>query len=577
MGYRKHAAGKNRSRSAERGVGLLIAMSVMVVLLALSAMLMFLAGSESSSVGRQRYLTPLTYAAQAGLEEARSRMLRYHPQAFSNLTPPVQLPTALGQVVYIVNPAPGEAVNPLDLSPSNLYADNEYQIEFGVPITAATVRPFVASVQSTLASAPPIPFKWVRITLTSERSANADINQDLVFDNTIPIFFGGKQQNLNKQGSPVYQLTSLAAAPSGSTRILQVELAGIMGGFDYALAAGGQCQTNAAGSIYNITGNVLCNSSMNLVGPLTLNQGNLYSSGGISGTGKIDLTGPNQVIGSAVGVGVTGGSVSLTPITAFISPGSPTPAPLPANTLPNPDPAAMLPLVTQTNPAGTCVNGNLVFDLGNSVPPQIFQFNGSSYTSNCGTTFNPTKIPANVTFTGTGTLWFSGNPGNVSFYNNFGTSTQPVAINIIARPLSASTVGTTELEFRGQINNFAGLLYSQGSIESEGPVGGGSGSCPLPPPNAPTPGNNPNDYMFNVTGSLIAFGGGSSNGGGGGNKGGGGGGNSHAGIFDTEHCSDVSITYNPSLFTSNPPPGFSGLLSNGVVRTTVLNWHDVRY
>jgi hypothetical protein len=601
-----------KGRSGERGMGLLIAMSVLVVSLMLGAALMYLAGSESSSVGRQRGTTAFTYAAQAGLEEARSRMIGYNPQAFAKMVPPVQLPSAVGQVVYILNPAPGEVVNPTDLSAGNIYADNEYANEFLTPITAAVVKT-TPSVLQGFAGAPPIAYKWVRITVKTEQSAGVSLSgvPGTPLNNTIPIFFDGKHQNLTQQGAPVYRLTALSGTLAGTLKILQVEMSGIMGGFNYALAAGGQCLTDAAGSIYSITGNVLCNSSMTLVGPMSLN-GNLNSSGAIGGTGSISLGSGDSISASSVsGVtvagasgsssmgggasssstgaggssstgGSTGSSSTGAPISPFTSPSTPTTAPLPANTLPNPDPAVMLPLVTQTNPIGTCVGGNLVIDLGNTTPPQIFQFTGTSYTTACGTTFNPTNIPANVSFTGTGTLWFSGNPSKVSFYNDFGTATTPVGINVIARPVSATTVGGTELEFRGSINNFAGLLYSQGAIESEGPTGGNgngssanSGGCPVLPP----PATGPNGFMFNVSGAVIAFGGGSSSSGGSGGGGGGGGGGrggGNSGVFDTEHCSNVTITYNPNLFTSNPPPGFAGLLANGVVKTTLINWRDVK-
>jgi hypothetical protein len=248
MSFKYRAVRNWQLRSGERGVGLLIAISVLVIVLAFGAMLMFLAGSESTSVGRQRYSTPLTYAAQAGLEEARSRMLRYHPQAFSNLTPPVQLPTAVGQVVYIVNPVAGEAVNPLDLSSTNVYADNEYANEFGTPITAATVAPFVASIQSTLTAAPPIPFKWARITLKTELSAKTDIDGNGNIDNTIPIFFDGKRQNRFtglrqwrsvRIGEPGFCKLSLPESwVDLTTHLLPVEVARPMQAGPYTASAG---------------------------------------------------------------------------------------------------------------------------------------------------------------------------------------------------------------------------------------------------------------------------------------------------------------------------------------------------
>jgi hypothetical protein len=527
-------------RSSERGVGLLIAMSVMVVVLAIGAMLMFLASSESSSVGRQRASTSLTYAAQAGLEEARSRMLTYNPQSFSNSSPAVQLPALLNQVVYIVNPAPGESVNPTNLSSSNPYADNEYQSEFQVPVTAATVAPFVPSIQNNLTAAPPIAFKWVRITLKTEQSAHVDINRDSVYDSTTPIYYDGKRQNLTHSGGPVYTLTAFAAVPFGRPRILQLEVMGAPGGFDYAIAANNDCQLTATGATYNVSGNVYCGNQMQLNGAFTLAKGNLDSNGKISGSGSIGMTGSGQQVdASQISVQVTGGATGSS---------------MPAPTVPVPDVTTIGPTVIASSPLGTCVNGNPVIDLGSTTPPKVLQFTGGSITTACGTTLNPMNIPANVTFTGQGTLWFSGmTSGTITFHNNFGTATQPLNINIVAFPATPNSSANVELEFRGQITNLTGLLYSQGHVENEGPTGdGGSSSSSAC-----------GSYLFNVSGSIIAGGTGT--------------GNNGAGTFETEHCSTVSVTYNPTAFSTNPPPGFNGVWSQGLVSTSVLNWHDVQY
>jgi hypothetical protein len=527
-------------RSSERGVGLLIAMSVMVVVLAIGAMLMFLASSESSSVGRQRVSTSLTYAAQAGLEEARSRLLTYNPQSFTNSGAP--LPALLNQVVYIVNPAAGETVNPTDLSSTNAYADNEYQSEFGVPVTAATVAPFVPSIQSNLTAAPPIAFKWVRVTLKTEQSGHVDINRDSGYDSTTPIYYDGKRQNLTHSGGPVYTLTAFAAVPFGRPRILQLEVMGAPGGFDYAIAANNDCQLTAAGATYNVSGNVYCGNQMQLNGAFTLAKGNLDSNGKISGTGSIGMTGSGQQVdASQINVQVTGGATGSS---------------MPPPTVPVPDVTTIGPTVIASSPLGTCVNGNPVIDLGNTTPPQVLQFTGGSITTACGTTLNPMNIPANVTFTGQGTLWFSGmTSGTVTFNNNFGTATQPLNINIVCFPATPNPSANVELEFRGQVTNITGLLYSQGHVENEGPTGQGQSS---------SSGNSAcGTYLFNVSGSIIAGGTGT--------------GNNGAGTFETEHCSTVSVTYNPTAFSTNPPPGFNGVWSQGLASTAVLNWHDVQY
>jgi hypothetical protein len=559
-------------------MGLFLAISALVLMSALAAVLMYFASLESSASGRQRSSISAHYAAQAGLEEGTARMLPYHPQGFAKMTPPVTLPKTLGQVVYITNPAPGEVVNPTNLSSSNPYADNEYQTEFGVPITSASVAPFVSSFQGSLTTAAYMPYKWVRFTLKTEQSANATISGDAVPNNTIPVYYDGKRQNLNLQGAPVYRVTSLAVVPGGARRMLQLDISGGGGSFNYALAAGGTCElAPSSASTYVFNGNVLCNSGLQVNGTLTMPSGNLSTSGSISGaSGSLKFTGSGQqVSGSMSGSGgppVTGAAVTPTTATPFVSPATPTSNPLPPNTLPNPDPASMLPTVTQTNPLGQCVNGNLVFNLGNANPPAVYQFTGASYTTACGTSFNPTQIPANVQFAGQGTIWFSGPPsGTISFYNDFGTTTTPINLNVIARPLNPATVGNVELEFRGAVNNFQGLLYSQGTVEAEGPLGG-NGSC--------------GQYTFDVSGAIIAFGGGSTSsgsgggnkgGGGGGGNGGGGGGNGNGGIVRAEHCIVMDATYNPNQFGVNPPPGFGGVFGTSIVTTATLNWHGVSF
>ncbi len=209
--------------------------------------------------------------------------------------------------------------------------------------------------------------------------------------------------------------------------------------------------------------------------------------------------------------------------------------------------AALIAAVTVTNPFGTCVSGNLVFDLGNTTPKKVFEFNGLSYPTACGTTLNPTSFPANVVFTGTGTIWLSSSPGlDTKFNNNFGTATTPVNLNIIVRPRDG-TVGSGEVEFAGAVNNIRGLVYVQGELETEpAKVGTTSPSCPTLP-----------NQQFTLSGAIMAYGPNSE--------------------FEISSCStNVGITYNPTvLFQSNPPPGFGGLLVFGIGNSSVLNWRDI--
>jgi hypothetical protein len=126
-------------------------------------------------------------------------------------------------VRYILNPAPGEVVQPTNLSPDNPYRDTEYQKEFGSLVTAAVVVTTTST--SPVAGLPGQMFKWVRITPKTEFSAGIDTNGDGVLDKNIPLFFDGTNQNLTSTGRQVLRVTALAVMPNGSRRILQYDVA----------------------------------------------------------------------------------------------------------------------------------------------------------------------------------------------------------------------------------------------------------------------------------------------------------------------------------------------------------------
>jgi hypothetical protein len=541
----KRSPQPNRS---ERGIGLFFALMVLLLIAAIGAAIMLLASGESFMVGKQRFSMRVFYAAFAGLEEARARMVDYHPNAFSKLSPPVSLPSAVGQVVYITNPAAGEVVNPTDLSPANQYADTEYQQEFGTPVTPAMITATVPSAQPVLAGAPAIPYKWVRITVKTEQAARADINTDGVFDGATPVYYDGKRQNLTSTGYPVYRLTALAVLPGGARRMAQEDVTPVPSGFHYALAAGNACQFLQSVA-FTMSGDVRCNSEVIVNTPLTVINGDVWSYTVVDGSGSITLNGSHQVkANNAINPTVLGGGSPnevLGPGTVpqLITPATPTPAPLAPDTIPNPDANNIIPAVTQTNPPGQCIGGNVVFDLGNSNPPTTFEFNGATYPSACtGVNINPQNFGTNIIFQGRGTIWFSSNQ-SIDFFNNFGTATQAAQINIIARPRDNS-VGQDTISFLGSVINILGLVYSHGEIYTK---------CGSP------------GQTFHVSGSLIAY------------KDPNQLGPTNNGDFGVDSCTtDMNLTYNPGQFLLNPPPGFNGLLlSGGNTSVKILNWHDM--
>src|SRR5271165_3472993 len=113
-----HLARTFRARTAESGVALLISLFALLLICVVGVALILASGTDSALTGNYHAATSVYYAAQAGLEEGRGRMLpksgnSYLPTALG--LPSGSIPGA-GQVWYILNPLPGETVAPWDLS-----------------------------------------------------------------------------------------------------------------------------------------------------------------------------------------------------------------------------------------------------------------------------------------------------------------------------------------------------------------------------------------------------------------------------------------------------------------------------
>lgn len=218
-------------KSSEAGVALLIAIIVLILVSAVALTLMMSAGTESSLASNYRSSTSAYYAAYAGIEEARGRLVGSNPNYFgTSFIPATGL--ALGQVRYITNPVPGETVAPT--TTGNQYFDSEYQQEWGVSVTTATSQT-TASVSNTGGYQGPM-FKWVRITPATEQSVNLDVDsRALPLNDTIMLFYdpshlnsaGAADPSLIVNSTPpttaeqAYEITSLAVMPNGTKKMLQ--------------------------------------------------------------------------------------------------------------------------------------------------------------------------------------------------------------------------------------------------------------------------------------------------------------------------------------------------------------------
>ncbi len=209
-------------KRAETGVALLIAIFTLLLIAVVAISLIVAAGMETSLSGNYRSSTSAFYAAKAGLEEGRGRLLPKNPDYFNTTAPTFvpalgAAPLALHEVRYITNPAGGENV-------LAVYPDVEYDTEFGSgSLGGATVKT-IASI-SPVGAVPGALYKWVRINPITEASINMDVNGDHTIDATTLLYFDGLHLNLTATGTQALEVTSLAVLPNGTQKLLQYVVA----------------------------------------------------------------------------------------------------------------------------------------------------------------------------------------------------------------------------------------------------------------------------------------------------------------------------------------------------------------
>jgi hypothetical protein len=223
----------NRHKQSESGVALLIAIFVLLLISVIAISLIVASGSESSLAGNYRSSASAFFAGTAGLEEVRGRLLPGNQDYFNN-TAAGFIPTAgalaIGDVRYILNPAAGENAASL----LTTYPDTEYQKEFGAaPVTSQTI-PSVSTVTSGGTTYYGPLFKWVRITAATEKSIGTDVDNNLAFDSTTPLYYDSghtPQPSLVVTATPpvsakqALEITALAVLPNGSQRLVQYVVA----------------------------------------------------------------------------------------------------------------------------------------------------------------------------------------------------------------------------------------------------------------------------------------------------------------------------------------------------------------
>jgi hypothetical protein len=260
----KEERNKRENGQREKGAALLIAIFALMLISVVAIAMIVSQGTDSALAGNYRTSTSAYYAAVAGLEEARGRLLWKNPDCFVNVPnsppnpncpnpgfipmgtgviPSVLPAMGLTQVRYILNPASGETVDPTSANPAN-YPDTEYAQEFpDWGLGGATVQ----TTPSVWSSAPlPGPtYKWVRINPITEAALNLDVDNNGTIDRVATLFYD--PANVDSSNKPLpgllvstpgtppipptntavqaLEITALAVMPNGSRRMLQYVVA----------------------------------------------------------------------------------------------------------------------------------------------------------------------------------------------------------------------------------------------------------------------------------------------------------------------------------------------------------------
>jgi Tfp pilus assembly protein PilX len=222
------------SKNQEAGVALLLSIFVLLAISVVGIAMILASGTESALAGNYRTSTSAYYAATAGLEEARSRLLPKNPDTFDGTAfmPAFGTPLLPTQVRYILNPAAGEVVAPITQSNPATYPDSEYSNEFGAGPTAAVTQTITSTAVNAAGVTLPL-YKWVRINAITEKSLNRDINNDGVKDLATPLFYDSAltPPRLIVNALPpataqqVFEITALAVLPNRTEKLLQYTVA----------------------------------------------------------------------------------------------------------------------------------------------------------------------------------------------------------------------------------------------------------------------------------------------------------------------------------------------------------------
>src|SRR6266568_3906410 len=345
------------NRQREQGIALLLSILCLLLLTAIAAGMMYLSATETAINGNFKSEESAYFAARAGVEEVRDRILPANANTI-NASLPTALPTGAGGVLYVLNGVSAANIT----NNTSPYFDDELCHDFTAISTWYTCVPSTCSASNSAyaTSAFPLEYKWVRLTLKSNNSTAYAVNGNSA--DTFPVCWNGTSEvvttggplpittqcaNLKPVATPVYLVTALAVMPNRGKRVVQQEIAETPTG----TLPGGLFATGTGCGALNIQGNAATGSynSSTESSPSYPPTNQVNSGGDVGSNGNISLGGSSAAVngnistalaatvGSCPGNGISkSGGATYTAATGaapvYTAPVPPAPNPLPPQT-----------------------------------------------------------------------------------------------------------------------------------------------------------------------------------------------------------------------------------------------------
>jgi hypothetical protein len=381
---------------------------------------MYMSSTETSINSNFKGEEGAYFAARAGVEEVRDRMLSTNTNTIAGLLP-TTLPSTGGGVLYVLQNGVTTA-NLTTFSSSNSLVDDELCHDFpyagtgygGMTYRPANVRctnlPTGGWYTTTTSVAPyPLDYKWVRVTLKANNSTPFTVDSaqgvanQVCWNGTSEVALPTGTAScsaMTPTANPVYMLTALALTSTGGRRIVQQEIAQtpVVGhpndGF-YATGTGCTALNIAGnagtGSFNSATAGTPSNPPLNLV----------QSNGNVGANGSISVGGSSTAVNGSLGTNLPA-TLGACPANGVSKSGNPTMGPLvhiaspympPVPAIPNP-----LPPTTSTTYRNTTVapgsygnitfQGNVTMTGGTVANPAVYTMNSLTFNGNANVTIS---------------------------------------------------------------------------------------------------------------------------------------------------------------------------------------------